>query len=68
MAYDIIVRTDWMEINNPRIDFERRKMKVKGKKVNLANVREDLVRGCTIIQVWQVEQLLKEDKLTEIIA
>ena len=67
MAYNIIMKTDWIEMNNLRINFERKKIEVKEKKVDLVNVKEDLVRGCTMIQVWQIEQLLKEDKLTEII-
>ena len=50
MAYDIIVGTDWIEANNPRIDFGKRKMEVKEKEVDLTNIREDLVRECTMIQ------------------
>ena len=49
MAYNIIVEIDWIEINNPKINFGRRRIEVREKKVKLINVREDLVKGYTLI-------------------
>jgi hypothetical protein len=67
MAYDIIIDTDWMEKFDPHVSFQNRKITVAGQSVEMENIREDLIRECTLIQAWEVENLLKEDKIVEMV-
>jgi hypothetical protein len=67
MAYDIIIGTDWMEKFNPHVSFQNRKITVAEQSVEMENIREDLIRECTLIQAWEVENLLKEDKIVEMV-
>ena len=57
-----------MKKNNLKIDFRAQRIMVKRKEVQLTNVKKDLVQEYSIIQTQQLKQLLKKDKLAEIIA
>jgi hypothetical protein len=41
---------------------------VKDTLCKMKNIRENLIQDCTMIQAYQLEQLLKDDKIKEIIA
>jgi hypothetical protein len=67
MSYDIIIGTDWMEAHDLHISFSQKKIIVGGQSCDIENVREDLIRECTLIEVSEVEALLKEDKIVEMV-
>jgi hypothetical protein len=67
ISYDIIIGTDWMEKHDPHISFKNCKVVVGGQSVEMENIREDLIRECTLIQAKEVESLLKEDKIVEMV-
>jgi hypothetical protein len=68
MSYDIIIGVDWLSANTPRIDFDKCTITVKDLTCEMDNVREDLIWNCTTIQVYQLEQLLRDEKVEEVIA
>jgi hypothetical protein len=67
MVYNIIIGTDWLGANTPCIDFDKRTITVGDALCEMENVRENLIREYTTIQAYQLEQLLKEDKVEKII-
>jgi hypothetical protein len=67
MSYDIIIGTDWIEKHDPHISFKNCEVVVGGQSVTMENIREDLIRKCTLIQARDVEALLKEDKIVEMV-
>jgi hypothetical protein len=68
MSYDIIIGTDWLSANAPRIDFDKCTITIGNLACEMDNVREDLIRNCATIQAYQLEQLLQDEKVEEIIA
>jgi hypothetical protein len=67
MSYDIIISTDWMKVYDSHISFSQRKITVRGQSCDMENIREDLIRECTLIEVSEVEALLREDKIVEMV-
>jgi hypothetical protein len=66
--YNIIIGMDWLSVNAPQINFNKRTITVKDLTCKMDNVREDLIWNCATIQVYQLEQLLKDEKVEKIIA
>jgi hypothetical protein len=67
MSYDIIIDTNWMEVHDLHISFSQKKITVGGQSCDMENVREDLIRECTLIEASEVEVLLKKDKIVEMV-
>jgi hypothetical protein len=56
-----------MEKHDSHISFKNCEMVVGGQSVTMENIREDLIRECTLIQARDVEALLKENKIVEMV-
>lgn len=56
---DIIIGTDWMRQYDPHISFKNRTITVDGQTVVMENIREDLIRECSLIEAREVETLFK---------
>jgi hypothetical protein len=68
MAYDIIIDTDWMQKHDLHISFSNWHIKVDGQTCDMENIRKNLIQECSIINAHEVEELMKEDKIVEMIA
>jgi hypothetical protein len=60
MTYNIIISTDWMQ----KHDFY---IKVNDQICDMENIKKNLIQKCSIINTYEVEELMKKDKIMKMI-